>query len=78
MAAGERVERVRWSALTGRAQVQALRERVSELETDVAELRAQSLRLAELTDVVQELLIPMASRDQEGIDAAIAEFRKGL
>jgi hypothetical protein len=51
---------------------------VSELEAEVAELRQQSLRIAELADVVQELLVPLASRDQERIDAAIAEYRKGL
>jgi len=55
-----------------------LEQRVSELEAEVAELRQQSLRIAELADVVQELLVPLASRDQERIDAAIAEYRKGL
>jgi hypothetical protein len=52
--------------------------RVRELEADVAELRAQNLRLAELADVLQELVVPLASRDQERIDAAIARFTKGL
>jgi hypothetical protein len=52
--------------------------RVKELEDDVAELRAQNLRLAELADVLQELVVPLASRDQERIDAAIARFSKGL
>jgi hypothetical protein len=52
--------------------------RVRELEADVAELRAQNLRLAELADVLQELVVPLASRDQERIDAAIARFNKGI
>lgn len=52
--------------------------RIKELEDDVAELRAQNLRLAELADVLQELVVPLASRDQERIDAAIAQFTKGL
>ena len=52
--------------------------RVKELEDDVAELRAQNLRLAELADVLQELVVPLASRDQERIDAAIARFNKGI
>jgi hypothetical protein len=52
--------------------------RIKELEDDVAELRAQNLRLAELADVLQELVVPLASRDQERIDEAIARFNKGL
>jgi hypothetical protein len=58
--------------------VRELQEKVRLLEADVAELREQHIRLAELADVVQELVVPLASRDQERIDAAIAEFRKGL
>jgi len=79
-AAGERLGRARraWTrAQVGRG-AQDLAKRVRELEAEVAELRQQSLRIAELADVVQELLIPLASRDQERIDAAIAEYRKGL
>lgn len=60
------------------APVRELQEKVRLLEADVAELREQHLRLAELADVVQELVVPLASRDQERIDAAIAEFHQGL
>ena len=74
MAASERVGKA-GRALLRRGE---LEQRVSELEAEVAELRQQSLRIAELADVVQELLVPLASRDQERIDAAIAEYRKGL
>jgi len=42
------------------------------------ELRRHNLRLAELTDVVQELLVPMASRDQARIDAAIEKFTESI
>lgn len=52
--------------------------RVEGLEADVAELRRHNLRLAEIVDVVEELLVPMASRDQERIDAAIEKFTKSL
>ena len=74
MAASERVGRA-GRALLGRAD---LERRVRELETEVAELRQQSLRIAELADVVQELLIPLSSRDQERIDAVIDQYRKGI
>ena len=55
-----------------------LERRVADLETDVSELRQHNVRLAELTDVVQELLVPMASRDEERIQAAIARFTESL
>lgn len=57
---------------------QDLVERVESLEADVAELRRHNLRLAEIVDVVEELLVPMASRDQERIDAAIEKFTQSL
>jgi len=62
---------------TGRT-VAALQRRVADLEADVEELRRHNLRLAEIADVVQELLIPMASRDQDRIDAAIERFTRSL
>lgn len=59
-------------------QHQELVERVESLEADIVELRRHNLRLAELTDVVQELLVPMASRDQARIDAAIEKFNESI
>ena len=59
-------------------QQKELVERVESLEADIVELRRHNLRLAELTDVVQELLVPMASRDQARIDAAIEKFTASL
>lgn len=52
--------------------------RVEHLEADLLEMRRHQLRLAELADVMQELLVPMASRDQERIDAALAKFTESL
>ena len=40
--------------------------------------RQQNLRLAEIADVVQELLVPLSSRDQARVDAAIEKFSQGL
>ena len=50
-----------------------LQARGEQLEADVAELRRHNRRLSELTDLVQELLIPMAQRDQDRVDAAERE-----
>ena len=55
-----------------------LADRVARLEREVADLRRHNLRLAELADLVQELLVPMAQRDQERVDAAIAALQDGL
>jgi transposase-like protein len=52
--------------------------RVEALEADVLELRRHNVRLAEIADVVQELLVPLASRDQARIDEAIEKFSKSL
>lgn len=52
--------------------------RVEDLEADVLELRRHNLRLAEIVDIVTELLVPMASRDQETIDEAIEKFHESL
>jgi hypothetical protein len=42
-----------------------LTERLERLEAEVDECRRLHLRLAELTDVVQELLVPLAQSDRE-------------
>jgi hypothetical protein len=55
-----------------------LTRRVAALEADVVELRRHNVRLAEIADVVQELLVPLASRDQERVDAAIEKFSQSL
>ena len=52
--------------------------RVAALEADVQELRRHNVRLAEIVDVVQELLVPLASRDQARVDEAIEKFSKSL
>jgi hypothetical protein len=58
--------------------VQQLEQRITDLEADLTELRRHNLRLAEMADVIQELLVPMASRDEEAVRDAIARFRESL
>jgi hypothetical protein len=55
-----------------------LARRVEALEADVLELRRHNVRLAEIADVVQELLVPLSSRDQARIDEAIEKYSKSL
>jgi hypothetical protein len=58
--------------------VAQLEQRVADLEADVSEMRQHNLRLAEIADVVQELLIPMASRDEVKVQEALDRFNKSL
>jgi hypothetical protein len=58
--------------------VAQLEQRVADLEADMSEMRRHNLRLAEIADVVQELLIPMASRDEVRVQEAIERFNKSL
>jgi hypothetical protein len=58
--------------------VSQLEQRVADLEADMSEMRQHNLRLAEIADVVQELLIPMASRDEVKVQEAIERFNKSL
>ena len=55
-----------------------LQRRLDELEAEVQECRQLNLRLAELTDVVQELLLPVAQRDEQKIGEALEKYAKGL
>lgn len=52
--------------------------RIEQLEDEVQENRNLNLKLAELIDVVQELLVPVASQDHERIEAALAKFERSL
>lgn len=58
------------------AQLEALRARVAVLEEEVQECRQLNLRLAELTDVVQELLLPVAQRDEARVAEVLGEFER--
>ena len=52
--------------------------RLDELEAAVQENRNLNLRVAELVDLVQELLLPVASQDRDKIEAAVAKFQRSL
>jgi hypothetical protein len=58
--------------------VTEMRTRIEELEAAVEENRNLNLRVAELVDLVQELLVPVASQDKDKIEAALADFQRSL
>jgi hypothetical protein len=55
-----------------------LRRRVARLEAEVQECRALNIRLAELTDIVTELLLPVAARDEEKLAALLERYRESI
>ncbi len=73
---GARALAARLRTLPG--EVDRLHERVATLEDELRESRRHQQRLAELTDVVQELLLPAAQRDQAGIDEVLARYADHL
>ena len=62
----------------GGGDLASLRQRVTQLEAEVQECRALNLRLAELTDIVGELLLPVAARDEEKLAALLDRYAKDL
>ena len=57
------------------ARAEDLRARIAELEAEVARSRALHLRVAELTDVVTELLMPPRSTDGRVVAKALNTYR---
>ena len=55
-----------------------LQRRLEELEAEVQECRQLNIRLAEVTDLVEQLLLPMAARDEEEIAAAIEKYSRTI
>lgn len=75
-AAADRVRNRAGAASEG--EVEDLQERVAALESEIQELRRMNVRLAELVDVVQELMYPVAKRDEAALDAAFEKFQRSL
>jgi len=48
--------------------------RIAELEQEIQETRRLHRRVAELADVVAELLVPAVDRDDHRVQAALAAF----
>lgn len=58
--------------------VESMRQRIAVLEREVQENRELNRRLAELTDVVTELLIPIADRDDAKVHELLDKYRTQL
>lgn len=66
------------SAATLRREAERLTQRVESLESLLQDYRRLQLRVAELTDVVAELVVPHAVRDGEVTAKALRRYRKGV
>lgn len=76
----DRAKRVvkRVARAVGGEELDRLLTRLDALEAEVQELRQQNLRIAELTDIVQELLLPVALQDQDLVAAAAKKYAADL
>ncbi len=61
-----------------RREIAELRERVEQLERDMNESRQLSKRLAEITDVVAEVLLPAEQRDEQRMHELLARYNSAL
>ncbi len=51
---------------------------IATLERDLQEQRALSMRVAQLVDIVQELLIPVVNRDEDRLKELLDIYAKSL
>jgi hypothetical protein len=58
--------------------VARLEETNARLQRELRENQRMQRRLAELTDVVQELLVPIAQRDEDRIAEVLVEYQQTL
>ncbi len=58
--------------------VASLGRRLSELEAEMQECRRLNRRLAELLDVVEELLVPLSQRDEEKVREYLERYASSL
>ena len=55
-----------------------LQQRLEDLQAEIQECRQLNLRLAEVTDLVEQLLLPMAARDEEKIAEAVEKYSRTI
>ncbi|MGH3319968.1 MAG: DUF6752 domain-containing protein [Streptosporangiaceae bacterium] len=57
-----------------RRDLEQAKRRIAALEAEVQELRRLSRRVAEVTDVVEEVLLPATNRDEERVRQALEKY----
>ncbi|MBA3233590.1 MAG: hypothetical protein H0T17_06555 [Propionibacteriales bacterium] len=60
------------------AEIRTLRKRVSELEREMQECRQLNKRIAEIADVVAEVLLPAEHRDEERLSSLLANYERTI
>lgn len=65
-------------AVSSKGEIDELRRRIRVLENEMQEARRLNRRLAELTDIVQELLVPLAQRDEDKVDEYVRRYSSSL
>jgi hypothetical protein len=55
-----------------------LQQRLEDLEAEVQECRQLNVRLAEVTDLVEQLLLPVALRDEDMLATAVEKYTRSL
>ena len=70
--------RFRSSGHATRREVEELRAAVEELDEEIQEARRLNRRLAEITDIVQELLLPASQRDEERLRERLETYATSL
>ena len=55
-----------------------LQQHLQHLEAEVQECRQLNIRLAEVIDLVEQLLLPIAAQDQEKIAAAVEKYNRTI
>jgi cell division protein FtsB len=72
------LDRRRQQSASQSKQIDRLRRRIAALEGEVQECRALNRRVAELTDIVQELVVPAARRDEARLEEALRQYADRL
>jgi len=62
----------------GRLRQREVRARLTALEAEVQEQRQLSRRVAELTDLVTDLLVPLSQRDHLGVEEIVERYRASV
>lgn len=70
--------KVREKARGSKAFPYTVRGRLHALEQEVQENRQLNRRIAELTDVVAELLVPIQDRDEAKVNEILDKYRQGI